>query len=52
MSKGKYRIQVWSKGAWRWGLSDYTKEQAEDRLKQMTDVGIKARIRPSSELFD
>ena len=47
-----YRIQVWTEGDWKWGLHDYTKDQAETRAKQLSHVGIKARIRPSSDLFN
>ena len=47
-----YRIQVWFHGEWVWGTHDYTKEQAVDRLERLMNVGIKARIRPSEELFN
>lgn len=49
--EGKYRIQVWVNLEWRWGLHDYTYEQATQRLHQLKGVGIKARIKPSAELF-
>ena len=52
MNENTYRVQVWFEGNWKWGLHDYTKQQAEDRLKQMKSAGIKCRIRPSSELFN
>lgn len=48
----RVRIQVWTEGRWVWGLYDYTQEQAEERLKKLKAVGIKARIRPSKELFE
>lgn len=47
-----YRIQIFLHGNWVWGTHDYTAEQAVDRLEQLMNVGIVARIRPSSELFN
>ena len=47
-----YRIQVWAEGRWVWGLHDYTPTQAEERMKKLKAVGIKARIRPRHELFN
>ena len=47
-----YRIQVWHELEWRWGLHDYTYEQATERAHQLKAVGIRCRIRPSRELFD
>lgn len=52
MSNNMYRIQVWFENTWRWGINDYTKEQAEDRMKQLKQAGIKCRMRPSGELFN
>ena len=52
MNENTYRVQVWYEEHWRWGLHDYTREQAEERMKQMKSAGIKCRIRPSSELFN
>ena len=46
-----YRIQVWIEGGWAWGLNDYTPAQAEERMKKLKAVGIKARIRPLEELL-
>lgn len=48
----RYRIQVWTEGQWRWGLHDYTKEQAEARLVELRHAGIKCQMRPSRELFE
>lgn len=45
------RIQVWIEGGWAWGLNDYTLAQAQERIKQLKAVGIKARIRPLEELL-
>ena len=47
-----YRVQVYVGKSWRWGLHDYTKEQAEARVNELKQVRIKARIRPSKELFN
>jgi hypothetical protein len=47
-----YRIQVWDENRWKWGLHDYTYPQAVERFKRLKAAGIKARIRPSSELFN
>lgn len=47
-----YRIQVWTDGNWKWGINDYTYEQAVERFKRLKDVGIKARIRPRLDLFN
>lgn len=47
-----YRIQVWFDSHWKWGLHDYTEEQAIHRMNRLKSVGIKCRMRPSRELFD
>ena len=47
-----YRIQVWHELDWKWGLHDYTYAEATQRIHQLKAVGIKARIRPSRELFN
>lgn len=47
-----YRIQVWYEDHWKWGMHDYTYEQAVERFKQLKAAGIKARIRPNFELFN
>ena len=52
MSENMYRVQVWFEGDWRWGMHDYTRQQAEERVKQMKSAGIKCRIKPSRELFN
>lgn len=45
------RIQIWTEGSWVWGIHDYTPSQAQERMKILKAVGIKARIRPLSELL-
>lgn len=50
--EGKYRVQVWCEGRWKWGLHDYTWSEVTQRIHQLKAVGIKARIKPSSELFN
>lgn len=47
-----YRIQVKFGDGWRWGLHDYTYDQAVHRYNQLKAAGIKARIRPNFELFN
>lgn len=46
-----YRLQLLHQRRWRWGLNDYTLEQAERRIKELKAVGIKARVKPIDELF-
>ena len=47
-----YRLQVWFDRHWKWGLNDYTLEQAKQRVEELKAHGIKARVRPSAELFN
>ena len=47
-----YRIQIWHNLGWKCGLHDYNWHEAVGRCRQLKAVGIKARIRPSSELFN
>ncbi len=47
-----YILQVKYKRTWKWGINQYdTKEAAEARVKELANVGIKARIRMADELF-
>lgn len=46
-----YRIQCKVKGKWKWGLHDYTLENAEKRLVELWAVGIDARIKPLGGLL-
>lgn len=46
-----YRLQVWFNRHWKWGWNDYTLEQAEQRVKELKAHGIKARVKPISELL-
>ena len=46
-----YRVQVMYGRSWRWGLHDYTLDQAEQRVKELKAVGIKARVKPLAELL-
>ena len=46
-----YRIQIWVGKGWKLGLHDYTKEQAETRMAELSQLRIKCRIRPSREFF-
>ncbi len=47
-----YRLQIWYGRRWKWGLNDYTLKQAENRLAELSNVGIKARIKPLADLFN
>lgn len=47
-----YRLQVWYARHWKWGLNDYTLEQAEHRVQELAAVGIKARVKPLAELVN
>lgn len=46
-----YRIQCKLGSRWKWGLHDYTLEQAEMRLVELWAVGIEARIKPLRKLL-
>lgn len=45
-----YKIQVWYDRHWKDGLHVYgTIDAAQRRLEQLTNVGIKARLKPVTE---
>lgn len=47
-----YRLQVFFQKRWRWGTVEYTSlEKANDRVQELTKVGIKARVKKNAELF-
>ena len=47
-----YRLQIWKYRTWIWGIVDYDSlEKAENRVKQLEKVRIKARVKKSEELF-
>lgn len=46
-----YRLQVWFDRHWKWGLNDYTLEQAQRRVEELKAKGIKARVKPIEELL-
>lgn len=46
-----YRIQCKARRSWKWGLKDYTLEQAETRLNELQLAGITARIKHINELL-
>lgn len=48
----EYRLQVWFHRHWKWGVNDYTLEEAQRRISELKAVGIKARIKPATELFN
>ena len=48
-----YRLQVFYKKRWIWGVVEYDSvESANARVRQLSEVNIRARVRPSSELFN
>ena len=48
-----FRLQVLFNGNWKWGLNSYNSyDQATLRLEKLKKVGIKARVRPESELYN
>ena len=46
-----YRLQIYHERRWKWGIRDYTLEQAEQRIKELKAHGIRARVKPVAELF-
>lgn len=48
-----FRLQVWYNRHWKWGVVEYDSlEAAGKRVAELHKVGIKARIRKNSELFN
>lgn len=48
-----FRLQVWYNRHWKWGIVDYdTMDAATARVEELAKVGIKARVKPRSELFN
>lgn len=48
-----FRIQVWTCSHWKWGIREYaTEKDAQERVRELQKVGIKARVRTSYELFN
>jgi len=48
-----YRLQVWYKNHWKWGIAEYdTLDAANARVGELAKVGIKARVKNRSELFN
>lgn len=48
-----FRLQVWFNKHWKWGVNQYnTVEEAIARVQELSKVGIKARVKPASELFN
>lgn len=48
-----YRLQIFHKKKWRWGIVEYDNlESADNRVAELQKVGIKARVRNNSELFN
>ncbi len=48
-----FRLKVWSSGRWRWGLRKYDSlEAAENRVKELKKVGIRAKIARAEDLYN
>ena len=48
-----YKLKVWAGRSWHWGIKSYdTIEAASKRVEELKAVGIKAKIAPSSELYN
>lgn len=48
-----FRLQVWFDKHWKWGICSYDSEaEALQRVSDLKAVGIKARVKPSAELFN
>ena len=51
--KKMYRLQVKFNGRWKWGIQEYaTLEAATERVANLKKVGITARVKLTSELFN
>jgi hypothetical protein len=47
-----FTIQVWFQRHWKWGVRQYsTLEEANARVQELAKVGIKSRVRLTSELY-
>lgn len=46
-----YRLQIYHDRRWKWGIKDYSLEDAQRRINELKAVGIRARVKPVSELF-
>ena len=46
-----FRLQIRFGNRWKWGVKDYSLEQAHKRVEELKAVGIKARVKPVAELF-
>lgn len=47
-----YRLQVWCMKHWVWGRNEYdSMEAATARVAELKKAGIKARVKPSRELY-
>ena len=48
-----YRLQVLCNGAWKWGICDYdTLDAANNRIMELAEVGIKAKIGLTTDLLN
>ena len=50
--KTMFRLQVWFDKHWKWGVRSYNSvAEAQQRVTELAAKGIKARVKPSCELF-
>ena len=48
-----YRLKVWQSGRWKWGRKFYDSiEAAENRVKELKKVGIRAKIARVEDLYN
>ena len=46
-----YRLQIYHERRWKWGIRDYSLEEAQKRIGELKAHGIKARVKPIAELL-
>ena len=47
-----YRLEVKCGGKWRWGIRTYeTLADAENRVKELSRVGIRARVKVAEDFY-
>lgn len=52
MGKETYFIEVWIRGRWKLGIHEYTKEEAEERIRELEKFGMKCRLKRKSDIYD
>ena len=52
MDKETYFIEMRVRGRWKLGLHEYTKEEAEKRIRELeNNLNVKCRLKRSSEIY-